>query len=283
MKDYYAILGISPTADDAAIKSAYRKLAKEYHPDTNKAPGAEAKFKEINEAHDILKDATKRAQYDAMLNPRAGARFEEFKPNWNTQQQNYHDLDEILRDLKMRRNPYQAQDARNRDITLSYQITLEEAYMGKDCNIRYNTADGKTHDFTFKVPEGINDGTRLRFVGKGDDALKHVGPGDLYVRVGIIPSTTFVRMGNHLHTSVMIDYLDALLGAEVEVPTIEGSKIKMKIPEGIQPGQSLRAKNKGMPIGHGHRGDMLVEVVIQPTKLNDEQRKLIEEARTKRT
>lgn len=276
MKDYYQILGVPTGADDAAIKSAFRKLAKEYHPDTNKAPEAEAKFKEINEAYETLKDSQKRAQYDAQ---RSGG----FRPghtfHWsNRPDEGPIDLDEILRDIRRSRNPF-PQDARNRDIVLGYAITLEEAFTGKDADVTYNLPGKDAQSIQFKIPPGIQDGIKLRFQGKGDDAMQGVKPGDLYVKISVIPHHTFIRMGYHLVTSVTIDYLDAMLGTEKEIPTIEGGKIKMRVPAGIHPGQSLRAAGKGMPVGNGQRGDMMVEVVFQPSKLNQEQRDLIEKAR----
>lgn len=281
MKDFYAILGVSNTADDATIKSAYRKLAKEFHPDTNKDPGAEAKFKEINEAYETLKDKNKRAEYDAM---RLGPRGPQF--TWHTNPNmggGFHhssniDLDEILRDI--RRGRGYPEDARNRDIILSYTITLEEAFTGKDADISYTLPGKEPQSIQFKIPAGIQDGLKLRFQGKGDDSMAGIKAGDLYVKISVAPHQQFVRMGYHLVTSTVIDYMDAMLGAEREIPTIEGGKINMRVPAGIQPGQSLRAAGKGMPV-NGQRGDMMVEVIFQPSKLNEEQRALIEEARKK--
>lgn len=280
MKDFYAILGVENTADDATIKSAYRKLAKEFHPDTNKDPGAEAKFKEINEAYETLKDKNKRAEYDVM---RVGPRGPQFTWHSNPNSGGFHhssniDLDEILRDI--RRGRGYPEDARNRDIILSYTITLEEAFSGKDADISYTLPGKEPQSIQFKIPAGIQDGLKLRFQGKGDDSMSGVKPGDLYVKISVAPHPQFVRMGYHLVTSTVIDYIDAMLGAEREIPTIEGGKIKMRVPAGIHPGQSLRAAGKGMPI-NGQRGDMMVEVIFQPSKLNDEQRALIEEARNK--
>lgn len=280
MKDYYQILGVTSTADDSALKTAYRKLAKEFHPDTNKAPGAEAKFKDIGEAYDTLKDPQKRAQYDAQ---RSGGYRGSPHFSWSNRpdggQDGHVDLDEILRDIRRSRNPYPPQDAKNRDIILSYSITLEEAFEGKDADVKYNLPGKDQQSIQFKIPPGIQDGIKLRFAGKGDDAMKDVKAGDLYVRINIMAHHAFIRMGYHLVTSTTIDYMDAMLGAEREIQTIEGGKIKMRVPAGIHPGQSLRAAGKGFPLGNGQRGDMMVEVVFAPTKLTDEQRKLIEQAR----
>lgn len=279
MKDFYQTLGVPTTADDATLKSAYRKLAKEFHPDTNKAADAEARFKEINEAYDTLKDSGKRAQYDLK---RTGGYRNSHNVHWNTRpdggMDGNIDIDEILRDIRRSRNPF-PQDAVNRDIMMAYAITLEEAFSGKDAEVKYNLPGKDEQSIQFKIPAGIQDGIKLRFQGKGDDAISNVPPGDMYVRITIVNHHTFVRMGYHLVTSTTIDYMDAMLGAEREIPTIDGSSIKMRIPAGIHPGQSLRAAGKGMPVGNGQRGDMMVEIVFAPGKLSDEQRELVEKAR----
>jgi len=297
MKDFYAILGVEKTADDTALKSAYRKLAKEYHPDTNKSPGAEARFKEVSEAYETLKDPQKRAQHDMMMRSgrpgpgpsptggSGGAYSWANNPHFRGGQRGPDiDIEEILRDLKRSRgsSPF-AEDAKNRDIVLSYSITLEEAFTGKDADISYNLPGKNQQKMQFKIPPGIQDGIKLRFQGKGDDQMKHVAPGDLYVKVTIVPHHSFIRMGNNLLTSISIDYFDALLGTEKEVPTIDGKRIKMKVPAGILPGQSLRAGGKGMPINPDKRGDMMVEVTFESVKLTLDQKDLIEQARSKKS
>lgn len=294
MKDYYTILGVDSTADASAIKSAYRKLAKENHPDTNpNDKQAEERFKEIGEAYDTLKDENKRAQYDAQRSGRQGggpgSGFQGF--SWTSGPGGFNgradvDIDEILRDLKRngRGGGFQYQEQpKNRDIVLSYTITLEEAYAGKDTELSYNLPGKDPKKVTFKIPAGIQDGMRLRFQGKGDDEKLDIQPGDLYIKIHIVPHQTFVRMGYHLATSITIDYIDAMLGTEVEIPTIEGGRIKMRVPAGIHPGQSLRAAGRGMPAENLQRGDLLVEVVIQPAILNEEQRQLLEQVREKRS
>jgi curved DNA-binding protein len=285
MKDFYAILGVSPTADEATLKSAYRKLAKEFHPDTNKSQGAEARFKEIGEAYDTLKDPHKRAAYDRERVRPQPASSSTGPYGW-TRHPNPGgrgadiDLDEILRDIRRSRNPF-PEDARNRDIVLSYAITLEEAFTGKEAEVTYNLPGKEPQKINFKVPSGIQEGIKLRFQGKGDDSMKHVAPGDLYIKIAIIPHHTFIRMGHHLATSITIDYFDAMLGTEKEISTIDGGKIKMKVPAGILPGQSLRAAGKGMPLG-GTRGDMMIEIVFESTRLTQDQKDLIEQARAKK-
>jgi DnaJ-class molecular chaperone len=274
MTDFYKTLDVDPKADEATIKSAYRKLAKQYHPDTNKAPEAQSRAQEINVAYETLKDPVKRAQYDAQ---RAGSSPHGQHFSWGGTPNDFVNIDEILRDIRRTRTTY-TEEPRNRDIVLSYTISLEEAFTGKEADITYNLAGKEPQTIQFKIKPGIQDGIKMRFHEKGDDAIAHVKPGDLYVKINVLPHTTFVRMGDNLVTSTTINYMDALLGTDREIPTIDGGKIKMRIPAGIQPGQSLRAAGKGMAI-LGQRGDMMVEIVFVPVKLSSEQRDLIEKAR----
>lgn len=281
MKDYYQILGILPSANEGDIKTAYRKLAKQFHPDTNKAADAEAKFKEITEAYEVLKDAQKRLQYDAQ---RTGGYRSNPNFHWSNQPHSdpYMDLDEILKDIRRTKGGFYPQDARNRDIVLSYAITLEEAYEGKEAEISYVIPGKDQQAIKIKIPAGIQDGIKLRFQGKGDDSMQGVKAGDLYIKISIIPHVAFIRSGPHIATSVKIGYLDALLGKEVEIPTIEGGMIRMRVPAGIHPGQSLRAQGKGMPVGDGRRGDLMVEVLFEAEKLSEEERVVLVAMRDKR-
>lgn len=287
MKTFYEILGVEKNADDATIKAAYRKLAKEYHPDRNpNDKTAEDMAKAINEAYDTLKDPQKRAAYDYELQPRSHPSAHSF--TWTNNPGGFaggsFDLNEILRDLEnsQRRGGWQT-PPKNHDIILGYQISLEDAFLGKEAELSYNLDGKETQHIKFKIPRGIHDGVKLRFVGKGDDSLPDIPPGDLYVRISTLPHPTFIRMGYHLSTSIQIDYLDAMLGSEVEIPTIEGGRIKMKIPSGILPGQSLRAAGKGMPTPGDDRGDMMVEIFIESPKLSKDEIQILEELRRKRS
>lgn len=291
MKNFYQTIGVEKTASQDEIKAAYRQLAKDNHPDKNPGdPTAEARFKEINEAYETLKDPAKRQQYDAQMNGFGAGRqhgFYDSGPGYSHGFAGSMDIDEILNEIRRSRQGHMWQEpARNRDINIQYQITLEEAYSGKDAEIRYSLPDRDGKKITFKIPAGIQNGTKMRFAGGGDDSINNVPPGDLFIRIIIVPHHRFVRHGPNLATAVEIDYLDAMLGTEVEVVTIEGKTIKLRVPAGMVPGQSLRASGKGMPLGAGlgaeERGDLHIEVLITPAILNDEQRKLIEEARSKR-
>jgi len=288
MKNYYQILGVDKTADAGALKSAYRKLAKQWHPDAN--PGnseAEARFKEISEAYETLKDETKRQYYDLQSTATSnmhGGSFNQGGFSFHHAYQGTGDvnLDDILRDIRRHRagGDIWEEAPRNRDINVAYSITLEEAYAGKETEVRYNLPGKTSKSVKLKIHAGIQDGTRIRFAGGGDDELKGVPPGDLFIRIMVAPHLQFVRHGGyHLATAIEIDYLDAILGTEIDVPTIDGKPIKLKVPAGIHPGQSLRAGGKGMPTGNGNRGDMHIEVVIAPKVLTENQLKLIQQAR----
>lgn len=299
MKDYFKILEIDQTADDAAVKSAFRKLAIQYHPDKNQGNAeAEAKFKEINEAYEHLKDADKRRlhQIDLENHKNRSSKYDAHRANnaysrygASSRYSSGVDFDEILRDIRRSKygsDPYDRndppRDAVNRNIELTYHITLEESFNGKETELSYSLPGKGSKTFKFKIPAGIEDGIKIRYAGKGDDAFKHVPPGDLYVKISVMNHPNFVRHGHNLATSTTIDYLDAMLGTEVTVPTIEGKSIKVKIPAGIHPGKNLRIAGKGMPTGTGTRGDMFLEIVLEPGTLTAEQLDLIELARSKR-
>lgn len=285
MKDFYQILGVDSKADDVQIKAAYRRLAKENHPDLKPNDKvAESRFKEINEAYETLRDREKRARYDAERSGGGAFRWNNYSNTSWTHPADVN-LEDIIHDIfpggSRGRGFYS--NARNRDIILGYTITLEEAFKGSEAEVKYNTPGRPTQEIKFKIPPGIQDGVKLRFQGKGEDTLTGVPPGDLYIRVNVAPHPLFVRMNFNLHTCVAVDYLDAILGCDQEIATIDGGQIKMRIPAGISPGQLLRAQGKGMMTPNGTRGDMMVEVLLKPEVLTEEQRKLIEAARNLRT
>jgi molecular chaperone DnaJ len=340
--DYYQVLGVSRDATDQDLKSAYRKLAMQYHPDRN--PGnaeAEEKFKEASEAYQVLCDPQKRAAYDRYGHAGLNGGGFDGNPFANAQ-----DISDIFGDLfgevfNMGGGGRRASRARAGE-DLRYDLTLEfeEAVFGKqtqitirrmesctDCHgtgtasghgpktcpqcqgrgqVRYqqgfftiartcsscggtgsiigdpcSTCKGDTrvpHERTIdvKVPAGVEDGTRIRYGGEGD-AGRFGGPkGDLYVVLSVKPHEFFERDGNDLHCIVPISFPQAALGAELEIPTLEG-EAKLKIPEGTQGGKEFVIRGKGVPYLNEHgRGDLVVRVMVQtPKKLNKVQRELI--------
>lgn len=288
-RDYYEILGVSKNASDDEIKKAYRKLAIKYHPDKN--PGdkeAEAKFKEINEAHDVLSDKQKRARYDqfghagvggagfgggAAGNPFGqGGTF-----NFNGQTFNFDfgggsPFDDILGNIfgfGGARRP-----RRGADYQTSVTLTFEEAIFGTTEEVEI---DGKKTKV--KIPAGIDDGMSIRLAGKGGPAPEGgTERGDLYVRIRVKPHKHLTREGAIILSEEHIDMVDAALGTEIEVETVDGT-VTMKVPAGTQSGTPFKLSGHGVPIrADGDRGPHIVTVIVDtPKNLSKKQKELLEE------
>ena len=267
-KDYYEILGVAKDATEAEIKKAYKKMARKYHPDLHQdnPQEAEEKFKEVNEAYEVLKNPQKRAQYDqGGESPFGGQGFYgDFSPFW----QGSMGFEDIFKTFfeQGRRGP-----ARGGDLRYDLSLAFEEAAFGKEVTI--NLPDREP--FKVKIPAGIDQGTRIRVQGAG-----HPGPGgngDLYIYAFIQPHKLFTRRGDDVIIELPITFCQAALGDTMEVPTIDG-QASLKIPEGIQSGQLLRMKGKGIPVFKGQgRGDQYVRVkVCTPQQLSPEQKKLLQ-------
>ncbi len=286
-RDYYEVLGVSKNASDDEIKKAYRKLAIKYHPDKN--PGdkeAEAKFKEVNEAHDVLSDKQKRARYDqfghAGVGGAAGNPFAGGNPfgqggnfNFNGQTFNFDfggGLDDILGNIfgfgGGARRP-----RRGADYQTAVTITFEEAIFGTTKNVTTNGADIKV-----KIPAGIDDGMSIRLKGRGGEAPEGGEKGDLYVRVRVKPHKNLTREGVIILSEERIDMIDAALGCEVEVETVDGP-ITMKVPAGTQSGTPFKLSGHGVPYrADGDRGPHIVTIIVEtPKNLSRKQKELLEE------
>ena len=313
-KDYYKILGVSKNAGEKEIRSAYRKLARKYHPDVN--PGdkaAEEKFKEINEANEVLSDPEKRKKYDELSDyyqqygrmPGAGTggsggpggpRYE------------YRTVSpEELNDLFGGQSPFSdffeqffgssfggagrsgfadmASDAgrtRQRatigqDIESQVEVTLAEAYSGATRVFELTDVDGSSKRIEVKIPAGVDEGSRIRISGQG--APGSAGRGNLYLVVHMLPDARFTREGTTLRTTVDVPLAVAMLGGEAHVSTPDGRKLALRIPPETNNGKSFRLRGQGMPrLGHAdERGDLYADVAVTlPTHLNEEQRKLFE-------
>lgn len=312
-KDYYQTLGVSKTASDKEIKQAYRKLARKHHPDVN--PGdkaAEARFKEINEAYEVLGDPDKRRKYDELGSnwrmyeqaQQQGGGFPGGGPfsggAWNINMGGpggYRTMtEEEMRDLFGNEDPFsdffrtffgggapreggRARQGRaprtqkGRDIEHEVELTLEEAYHGATRRISIKQG-GHARSVDVRIPVGVKDGSRVRAAGEGESGSNGGAAGDLYLRVRVRPHPVFERKGTDLHTNVAVPVTTAVLGGEAQVPTITGS-VRLKIPETTQSGQVFRLKGHGMPsVGKpDERGDLYATVDVQlPRALTKEQR-----------
>lgn len=266
MTDPYRILGVSRDATPEQIKSAYRKLAKEYHPDRNREPGSEDRFKEVTAAYEMLRDPERHKMGEqAHRSPHFGFSFDGV------------DIDDILASFHMR------QRQRGNDLTTYCTITLEEAFSGKDATLAVRTSVGVKH-VTVRIPPGVDDNSRLRVPGAGEKIIAAHPTGDLYVVIRIAPHPVFSRAAQNILVQQPIDALDAILGGEIDIPTLDGSTLRVAITPGTQNGQRLRVTGRGMPVlgTHGQRGDMIVALTIRiPTNLDDETRSLLAAARSK--
>ncbi len=294
-KDYYKTLGVSRSASEKEIKQAFRKLAKKHHPDANpNDPSAEARFKELNEAYEVLGDKEKRQMYDQFgtANPQqawggaGGARPGSSGPfTYTTTNTDFGDLGDIFGSLFGRQrgrsstnaNPFGgAASIKGQDIEQRVNITLQEAYSGAT---RLITKGDRT--VRVSIPAGAKTGTKVRLAGEGEPSFNGGQPGDLYLIVEVEPDNRFERDGDNLTTEVKVDMFTALLGGEAEVPTL-GRPITLKIPAGTQSGRKFRLSGKGMPVlGQTDKhGDLYARVLVTvPEHLTDTQRELVEQLR----
>jgi curved DNA-binding protein len=308
-KDYYASLGVPRTASDADIKKAFRKLAREYHPDVAKdKKKSEEKFKEINEAYEVLSDPEKRKRYDELgANWKGGSEFR--PPGWEQfgrgqphqrgrpghQEYDFQfggtgfsDFFEAIfgaaANRQGRAQPgrgFGGEDLaeRGRDIEGDIMVTLDEAFKGSVRQVNLTTGDGngKTTSFQVKIPPGVSDGQRLRISGRGETGAGGGAAGDLYLRVRIARHPDFeVSDRNLIHEADLAPW-EAVLGANISVPTLEG-RVNIKIPPGTQTGQKLRVRGRGLPDREGVRGDLIVTTrIVAPDRVSDVERKLWEQ------
>jgi molecular chaperone DnaJ len=344
-RDYYEVLGVIRTCTEVDLKAAFRKLAMQHHPDRN--PGdkdCEHRFKEINEAYDVLKDGDKRAAYDrfghaAFEHGGMGGGAHGFGADFGS---TFADIFEGIFGMGSARGRGTGRE-RGSDLRYNMEITLDEAFTGKTAQIRIPTsvtceacsgsgakagtkpkqcascggagkirhAQGfftlertcpschgrgqviddpckvcggggrvtRERTLSVNIPTGVEDGTRIRLAGEGEAGLRGGPPGDLYIFLEVAPHEFFQRDGADLHCRVPISMASAALGGEFEVPAIDGSKVKVKVPSGTQTGRRFRLPGKGMPVLRAKQtGDMYVQVAVEtPQNLTKRQRELLAE------
>jgi molecular chaperone DnaJ len=346
-RDFYEILGVARGASPDDVKKAYRKLAMQYHPDRNAGNAeAEQKFKEINEAYDVLKDRERRAAYDqfghaAFENAGAGGAGGFGGAGFGA---GFADIfDEMFGDFMGTRRSGAGGRQRGSDLRYNLEITLEEAFKGRETRIRVPTmvacegcsgsgaepgsspttcrtchghgkvraqqgfftiertcptcrgvgrtiekpcracaGSGKTRKektLQVTIPAGVEDGTRIRLAGEGEAGSFGAPPGDLYIFVAVSAHPLFQRDGANIFCSVPIPMTTAALGGTVEVPSVDGTRAKVTVPAGTQPGHRFRLRAKGMTVLHGkNRGDMFIDIQVEtPVNLTKEQEQKLRE------
>jgi DnaJ-class molecular chaperone len=312
-KDYYATLGVTKGATEKEVKQAFRKLARKHHPDVN--PGdkvAESKFKEINEAYEVLGDPAKRKKYDELgANWRAYEQAERaggpnpFAGQWNVntggagggfRTMTPEEMEEMFGD----QNPFsdffttffgggfgqreaggsgrtaraRGRERRGRDVEHEIELSLEDAYNGSTRRLSLKH-DGHARTVDVRIPAGVGEGSRVRIAGEGESGSGGAASGDLYLRVRLAAHPLFERKGRDLYVKATLPVTTAVLGGEIEVPTIAGKQVRLRIPALTQNGQVFRLRGYGMPaVGkNDEKGDAYARVDIQvPSTLTPEER-----------
>lgn len=285
-RDYYEILGVSKSASAEEIKRAFRKLAVKHHPD--KEGGSEEKFKEINEAYEVLSDTQKRSAYDrfghaAGADQAGGGGYGGYDVNFDGFDFSgfggggLGDLFEMF---------FRGGAGRPRDVEVALTIDFDEAIRGTTKQISLRIMDNKkgervAQDVKVKIPAGIDEGQAIKLAGKGE-VSKEGARGDLYVHIKIRPDKHYMRQGANIIENQKVGMVDAALGTTIEVSTLDGM-INVKIPAGTQNGKLIKLSGRGVPIPNtDRRGDHLITIsVVTPTHLSHQQKKLLQEFRGK--
>ena len=293
-KDYYTILGVHRNASTEEVKKAYRKLAHKYHPDVSKDPAGEEKFKEVAEAYETLRSPEKRAAYDQLGTHRPGQDFQP-PPDWGKQfgdrQFSFEgiDLADLLAGLAAGQHPPGQQRRQFRmpgqDYEVTAYISLEEAHRGTEVELNLTVPEQDDEGLlrrvprTFKVriPKGATNGQRLRLPGRGGKGRNGGRDGDLYLSIVVHPHPLFRVTAYDLYIDLPLAPWEAVLGATVEVPTLDGP-VNLRVPPNARAGQQLRLAKRGLPRPHGAEGDLyaIVQIVV-PAATNERERELFRE------
>jgi curved DNA-binding protein len=308
-KDYYKLLDVSKSASQDEISKAFKKKARKFHPDLNpNDPEAEKKFKEVNEAYEVLKDPEKRKLYDSLgpnwqhgqnFQPPPGfeqGRFRAQAGGPRFESGDFSDFFEAIFGGQFRGQQdfkggeyfgfsgFGSKQAKGRDVELGIELPMEDAYHGSTRTISFQEQvlgpDGRprveTKSLQVNIPAGIKNGSRIRLVGQGSAGMRGGQPGDLYLKITIAPHPQFKLEGNSIVYDLPLTPWEAALGAKVRVPTLDGA-VEMNIPPGTGSGKKLRLRGKGLGKG-ADKGDQLIRVMIAvPDKLSDKERDLWEQ------
>jgi len=303
-KDYYATLGVGKTANGKELKQAFRKLARKYHPDVN--PGdksAESKFKEVNEAYEVLGDPEKRKKYDELGanwrmyeqagTPPPGGGFqgfpggggfgggggvhtmteEEMRQMFGGADSPFSDFFQTFfggvgagmgGDASGGRGGARSRARRGRDIEQEIELSLEDVYRGVTRRLQFRLG-GQSRTVDVRIPAGVGDGSRVRIAGEGEPGSNGAASGDLYLRIRLTPDSTYERKGQDLYVKVPLALTTAVLGGEADVKTLTGKSLRLKIPPTTQHGQVFRLKGHGMPVTGkaGEHGDLYATADVQ--------------------
>ena len=291
-QDLYTVLGVARDASQKDIKQAFRKLAREHHPDVNQGDAAsERKFKQVNEAYEVLSDEKNRKAYDKY--GRDWKRAEDFEKagaggrggpgawRWASGGgrragfDGFDGLNDVFGSMFGGGRPARM---RGRDLDHRVDVSLEEAFHGSQRTLTLRDQQGRPRRIEVKIPKGVKTDSRVRVAGEGHPGMGGGTSGDLYLVVNVLPHARFERRGDNLHTDIPVALTDAVLGTEVEVPTLSGN-VALKIPPETQNGKSFRLRSKGMPHLKGDgTGDIFAKVVVQlPTNLSERERELFQD------
>jgi curved DNA-binding protein len=279
-KDYYEVLGVPRDAELDQIKKAYRKLARQHHPDVSKANGDEEKFKDAAEAYATLKDPEKRKAYDELGRRPVGEEFAP-PPQWEQHFGGAHpggfgdiDLEELLASLGRGRGAARGpRPTPGRDYETTVALSLEDANRGTTVSLNVGEGEGaRTLEVT--IPAGVSDGQKLRLRGKGGPGRNGGEAGDIYLHLTLAPHPVFRPDRHDLYFDLALAPWEAALGAELEVPTLEGPVV-LTVPAGTRSGRKLRLRGRGLAHGRGERGDLYAVALIDvPATLTAREREL---------
>jgi curved DNA-binding protein len=302
--DFYEILGVARDASPEKIQRAYRKLARTYHPDINKDPAAEDRFKQISEAYDVLSDPETRRRYDAFgpefrqvpegVDPEAWARAragagqgtsrsgEDEGGIWFSSGGDAFDFDDIFGDLLGRSRRRERGPVKGADQEAEIELTVEDAYRGTRRTVTLPSAKG-SRSLEVNIPAGVTEGQRIRLAGQGAQGMGGAPPGDLYLLVHLVPHSLYRVSGRDISVDLLLSPWEAALGASVAVET-PGGEAKVRVSPGTSTGKRLRLKGRGLPGPRGRAGDLFAEVrIIVPSSLSKDERRLFEELATTST